>query len=350
MSSQNLQDAEELQEQENQKKQGERNPGASVLQKLKNHARSAGEEMTVVLSLYIIQRFLYRLSQSRHRNRFILRGATLFSVWSDLPHRPTRDVDLLATGENSPSVMGALFREICSVPVPEDGVSFLMDTLSITERKEGRVYPGLHLEVTAALGTARPRLEIDIAVGEAVTPAPQEAEIPALLSLPAPRLLIYPRETAMAEKIEAIVTLGLSNTRLKDFFDLWYISRVFPVSGALLSEALRSTFQRRGTAFPAEGFPAAFTERFYGDSVQQVRWAAFQKKVMGNRGRMERDAPSGVSEGASVLSISSVDLTLLINDLKVFLVPPLAALSCGESFERNWSSQSGWRKQEESIG
>ena len=166
-------------------KQGERNPGASIQQKLRNHAKARGEDMVLVLARYIIERFLYRLSQSPYHDRFVLRGATLFSVWLDDPspdggaapsqvstHRPTRDVDLLAHGDNSTATMTTVFGEICATPVSEDGVSFLLDTLKIEERSEARAYPGLHIEVTAALGSARPRLEVDVAFGEAVTPAP----------------------------------------------------------------------------------------------------------------------------------------------------------------------------------
>ena len=187
------------------KKQGERNPGASLQQKLRNHALAVGEDVGLVLIRYINERFLYRLSVSPYRDQFVLRGATLFTVWSAEPHRATRDIDLLAFGDSSPEALQEILRAVCTQEGEADGVTFLPDTLQIEERTEGRIYQGLHIEMLTALGTARPRLEIDIAFGEAVTPPPQEVELPVLLGMPAPRLRAYERETAIAEKCQALV-------------------------------------------------------------------------------------------------------------------------------------------------
>lgn len=307
---------------ESKKKQGERNPGASIQQRLRNHAQATGEDTVLILARYIIERFLYRLSQSPYQERFVLRGATLFSVWTASLHRPTRDVDLLATGESSAEAMAPLFQDICATVVPEDGVLFLPETLRIEERSEGRVYQGLHVEVTAALGSARPRLEIDVAFGEVITPGPQEVEVPTLLSQPRPRLRAYPRETVLAEKTEALVSLGINNTRLKDFFDLWYISATFPVDGRLLTQALSATFTRRQTAFPEAGLPMALTDRFYKDETKQSQWKKFRGKVEGS--------PEGT------------ELEALIRALQAFLVPPLEALALGKPFSYSWRPGDGW--------
>ena len=152
------------------KRQGERNPGASIQQRLRNRAKTTGEDAALLLIRYINERFLYRLSVSPYRDRFVLRGATLFSIWTPGPHRATRDIDLLASGDNAPEAMRDIIIRVCQEPVQGDGVAFLTETLNIEERSAERIYPGLHIEMTAALGTSRPRLEIDIAFGEAALP------------------------------------------------------------------------------------------------------------------------------------------------------------------------------------
>ena len=231
----------------------------------------------------------------------------------------------MASGESSADALREILSHICTQAVEGDGVSFLLETLHIEERSEGRVYQGLHIEMTATLGTARPRLESDIAFGEAVTPPPQEVELPVLLGMPAPRLRAYMRETALAEKCEAMVSLGIANTRMKDFYDLWYLSRTFAFNGTLLTEALRATFTRRGTAFPAEGLPLALTSEFREDPLKQRQWQAFV--------------------GKNVLQQEPTALPLLIEALRAFLQPPLAALAEGRMFDRHWSPEGQWSEQ-----
>lgn len=196
------------------KRQGERNPAASLQQKLRNHAKATGDDGALVLARYINERFLYRLSVSPYRDRFILRGATLFTVWDAEPHRATRDIDLMAIGDSSPEALRRIMEAICSQSVEEDGVVFLPETLNIEVSMERRAYQGLHLEMAATLSTARLRLEIDIAIGEAVSPAPEEVDMPVLLGKPPIRLRAYRRETVIAEKCQALVSLGATNTRM----------------------------------------------------------------------------------------------------------------------------------------
>ena len=193
------------------KRPGERNPGASLQQKLRNYAKATGDDVSLILTRYINERFLYRLSISNYRDRFILRGATLFTMWNADTHRPTRDIDLLASGDSSPIAMKQILANICAQPVDADGVAYLQEAIRIDERVTGRVYRGLHVEMMTTLGTARQRLEIDIAFGEAVTPPPLELNLPVLLGMPAPRLRTYQRETVIAEKCEAMVSLGIPN-------------------------------------------------------------------------------------------------------------------------------------------
>ena len=270
------------------KRQGERNAGASLQQKLRNYARANGEDVALVLVRYLNERFLYRLSCSPFRDRFVLRGATLFTIWDAEPHRATRDIDLLATGDSSPAALRHIMEAVCAQVVEEeDGIVFLPDTLRIEERAEGRIYQGLHLEMAALLATARLRLEIDIAFGEAVIPPAWEVELPSLLDKPAPRLRAYHKETAIAEKCQALVALGMTNTRMKDFYDLWYLSRAYTFEGTLLADALRATFTRRETTYPADGLPLALSDAFVKDALKQQQWRAFLGKVALRKGVAE---------------------------------------------------------------
>ncbi len=309
-------------ESEPKKRQGERNPAASLQQKLRNYAKATGDDVSLVLVRYINERFLYRLSVSPYRDEFVLRGATLFTLWDAEPHRATRDIDLLATGDSSPAALRQIFHQVCAHAVEEDGVVFLPETLNIEARAAGRIYQGLHLEMTAMLSTARLRLEIDIAFGEAVIPPPQEVELPVLLGKPSPRLRAYQRETAIAEKCQALVMLGMTNTRMKDFYDLWYLSTAYSFDGELLSSAMQATFTRRRTEFPPDGLPLALTDEFANDSVKQSQWNAFLGKASLRRG--------------------SADWTSVIQRVRTFLQPPLRALARGLAFEMRWSPRDGW--------
>lgn len=305
------------------KRQGERNPGASLQQKLRNYAKAHGEDVALVLVRYLNERFLYRLSRSPFREHFVLRGATLFTVWDAEPHRATRDIDLLGTGDSSPDVLRHIVEAVCAQVVEEeDGLMFLPDTLHIEERAEGRLYQGLHLEMAALLATARLRLEIDIAFGEAVVPPAREVELPSLLDKPAPRLRAYQKETAIAEKCQALVTLGMTNTRMKDFYDLWYLSRAYTFEGSLLADALQATFTRRETEYPANGLLLALSDTFVRDALKQQQWRAFLGKAALRKGVAE--------------------LGPVIEQIRSFLQPPLAALANESPFAPHWSPESGW--------
>ena len=305
------------------KRQGERNLEASLQQRLRNHAKITGDDVALILIRYINERFLYRLSLSPDRDRFILRGATLFTLWNPEPHRATRDLDLMASGETSSEAIRRIITTACGIPVDPDGVSFLPETMHLETRTEGRAYQGFHLEMMATLGTARPRLEIDIAVGEAVVPPPLEIDLPVLLSMPSPRMQAYQKETTVAEKCEALVSLGLPNTRMKDFYDLWYLCRTFPFSGTLLADSLQATFTRRNTQFPGHGLPTALTTEFAGDPLKNRQWNAFLGK-------------SHLAKQAPILSP-------VVACLREFLQPPLEALADNKPFARHWSPEAKWQ-------
>ena len=204
-----------------------RNLAASVRARLKQHADAAKQDFNLTLTHYGLERLLYRLSISRHAPNFVLKGALLFQLWYDVPHRPTRDADLLGFGPDDIDSAVATFREICQITAP-DGITF--DPASVKGsliRKEAG-YGGVRIDLQATLDGARMALQVDIGFGDAVTPAPQAIRYPVLLSdLPAPQLRAYPKYTVVAEKFHAVCLLGMTNTRMKDYFDLWVLARTY---------------------------------------------------------------------------------------------------------------------------
>jgi hypothetical protein len=208
----------------------------------------------------------------------VLKGALLFELWTQERYRTTRDADFLARGENTPERFKTIFRDICKVVVVDDGLRFDPTSVKAERITEDANYQGVRVTFMGYLENARIPIQIDIGFGDVVTPAPAEAEFPTLLDFPAPKLLAYPRETVIAEKFEAIVKMGIANSRMKDFYDLWKLSRDFVFDGLLLSEAVKKTFERRGTDLPTEKMPVAFTEEFYQDEIKQKQWKGFCEK------------------------------------------------------------------------
>ena len=223
------------------------NLGASVRARLLNRAKAERIEFGLLLTRFALERLLYRLSISPRREQFLLKGALLFDLWFDEPHRPTRDADFLGFGAADLPTLAATFREICSVVV-DDGIAF---------------------------DRARCPVQADIGFGDAVTPAPEEIQYPVLLNdLPAPKLRAYPRYTVIAEKFEAITSLGIANSRMKDFFDLWVLTRHSELDATILGRAIRATFARRGTALPTIT-PVGLSDEFAADQTKQTQWRAF---------------------------------------------------------------------------
>ena len=227
-----------------------RNLAASVRQRLLNRARERSEDFNYLLTRFANERLLFRLAESGHRDQFVLKGATLFEIWHGAVSRATRDVDLLGSGEPAVERMQATFRELCVLDVEPDGLQFLDESVRAERIRDRQAYGGVRVRLDADLDGARIAIQVDIGFGDAVTPGVVEAEFPTLLDFPAPRLRAYPRETVVAETFEAVVRLGIANTRMKDFFDLWAIATTFEFSGESLALALAATFQRRGTALP----------------------------------------------------------------------------------------------------
>lgn len=254
-----------------------RDIGASVRARLLTLAQRTGVEYQLLVTRYALERLLYRLSVSPHRDRFILKGAMLFSIWLDDPFRPTRDVDFLGFGDPAVEATAAAFREICLIEAIDDGVRFDADAARAEAIREDMVYGGVRVQTKAMIGGMRIPIRIDVGFGDAVTPGPEDVEYPTLLDSPPPRLRTYPRETVVAEKFEAIVSLGLANSRMKDFYDLWVMSERFPFELGVLAAAIRATFERRGTVLPAE-VPAGLSDAFAADPLKAAQWTAFLRR------------------------------------------------------------------------
>lgn len=249
------------------------NIAASVRQRLLNLARQRNEDFQQVLVRYALERLLYRLANSGHADRFVLKGALLFRLWFDLEQRPTRDADFLGSGSADPKYLAALFRKIVAAnPGFEDGLLFDSDSVNAQEIRKEAGYPGVRVNMWAELAGARIPVQCDIGFGDAVTPTPSEQKYPTLLDMPAPTLKVYPLETVVAEKLEAMVKLAGFNSRLKDYFDLWVLMRYEKLDRDLLPVAVRATFERRNTALPRE-LPVGLTDAF---AVEKRKsWDAF---------------------------------------------------------------------------
>lgn len=292
------------------------NVEASVRQKLFNLSKARNEDFQLVLIRYAIERILYRLSISSHRDRFVLKGATLFTIWAAAPHRATRDLDLLGIGENTPEQLTKVFRELCVVAVEDDGLKFHETDLSAAPIREDNLYGGIRIELLATLGKARIPLQVDVGFGDAVTPEPSESTLPVLLNFPAPTLRAYAKETVIAEKFHAMVTLGMTNSRMKDFFDVAWLADNFAFDETVLGNALLATFTRRGTAMPRE-MPLALTAEFYEDVVKQRQWLAFTQRI----------------------NLRASLLRSVVEHIGIFLQPFVDA----QSKRRRWSAGGPWR-------
>lgn len=256
---------------------GSKNQAASVQARLLNIAKAQGREYGQVLTKFALERLLYRLSQSKHSDDFLLKGALLFDLWFGVPLRPTRDIDLLGFGlAELPHVVG-VFEDLCRIDA-QDAMVFLVESIQAEEIRKEANYAGIRVSMLALLGNARIAIQVDIGYGDAVTPAPDTATYPVLLAeFPAPVLRTYPRYTVIAEKVETIATLGIANSRMKDYFDLWVLQQHGEFDPALLRTAIIATFTRRGRSLPI-ALPVGLSAEFASDTQKQRQWQAFLKK------------------------------------------------------------------------
>ena len=299
-----------------------KNPAASVRQRLLNLSRKSGQPFQNLLTRYALERLLFRLSRSPHEDQFTLKGAMLFALWTGQMHRPTRDLDLLGSGKPDAQALRAVFHGLASIADDDDGLTFLPDTLAVDPIREEQEYGGQRITLIAKLGNSRINLQIDVGFGDAVTPAAQQVELPTLLSMPAPLLRAYPKETVVAEKFQALVLLGMANSRMKDFYDLWVLCRSFPFNGTSITAALRATFRRRKTALPAD-VPVALTDAFALDAQKQTQWKSFVNRAD--------------------LSAKAATLQDIMADIREFLLPPTQAVIAKNKFTATWEPAEGWQ-------
>lgn len=297
------------------------NVAASVRQRLLNIIRETGDDPNYVWTRYATERLLYRLSVSEHAGDFILKGAMLFMVWTGQLHRPTLDMDFLCYGENSSEWLEHVFREICSSDVEPDGLVFDATTLKVSTLREEQEYQGYRITLSAFLGKARIPVQIDVGFGDVVIPRAEIISYPTLLDFPAPSISACPRETVVAEKFHAMVILGIANSRMKDFYDLYVLALEYTFTGNTLVRAIKATFKRRKTEVPVE-LPFALTDEFGSDEVKSVQWNAFVKK--------------------SCLYESAPEFPELLAHLRDFLLLPIKA-AAGQCFTPgSWTGGGPW--------
>ena len=298
-----------------------RNISASVRDRLLNKARAEKLDYNLLLTRYALERMLYRLSISKQRDQFLLKGALLFDLWFDVPHRPTHDADFLGFGSAEIPHIEEIFRDICRIEV-EDGIAFQPDTVKAAEIRKEANYAGVRVTLLGMLDSARCAVQIDIGFGDAVVPGPDEVHYPVILGeMPGPHLHVYPRYTVVAEKLEALTSLGMLNSRMKDYFDLWILAKHSDFDGQILSRAVAATFDRRRTAVPT-GVPIGLSDEFINDAQKGKQWQGFLRKN----------------------ALDPMSLATVVVDLRDFLMPVLAAIAAGGSHDYPWRAVAGWQK------
>jgi hypothetical protein len=290
----------------------------SVQTRLVAHARQTRVDPNLVLNRFAVERYLYHLSQSPHAERFVLKGALLMLVWLGETIRPTRDADLLGFGDLSPSALKQVFLETCLVSVLPDGIQFPPNSVEVDAIRKDDEYGGQRVNLQGLLGEARLAVQIDVGIGDAVTPDPQWLEYPSLLDFPRPRLRAYWPETTIAEKLHAMVLFGATNSRMRDFFDIYMLADRGTFSMSRLTRAIKATFERRRTPL-SEVLPLALTPEFATIEGKQAQWRGFVR-----RNRL-RSLPE--------------DLALVIERLAAFL-GPIVTTGRGSATDMVWSSGS----------
>ncbi|MBP7204175.1 MAG: nucleotidyl transferase AbiEii/AbiGii toxin family protein [Propionivibrio sp.] len=298
-----------------------RNISASVRDRLLNKARAEKLDYNLLLTRYALERMLYRLSISKQRDQFLLKGALLFDLWFDVPHRPTHDADFLGFGSAEIPHIEEIFRDICRIEV-EDGIAFQPDTVKAAEIRKEANYAGVRVTLQGMLDSARCPVQIDIGFGDAVVPGPDEVHYPVILGeMPEPHLHVYPRYTVVAEKLEALTSLGMLNSRMKDYFDLWILAKHSDFDGQILSRAVAATFDRRRTVIPT-GLPIGLSDEFISDAQKAKQWQGFLRKN----------------------ALDPMPLATVVADLRDFLMPVLVAIAAGGSHDYPWRAGTGWQK------
>ena len=293
---------------------------ASVRRRLLNVSRERDEDFNLVLTRYATERFLYRLSMSPYTDQFVLKGALLIGVWLKNAYRPTRDIDLMSHGHNASQHIIPIFQEICKIDVEPDAVTFDSRSVRVERMRGALEFQGLRVHLCAHLENARIDMRIDIGFGDAVFPREIEIALPTILEFPQPVLKAYPTETVVAEKFEAVIALGFTNSRMKDFYDLWRLSSECDFDGERLLAAIEATLEKRKTQISVLP-PVALSDDFADDAEKSKQWHAFLNRI----GSAER-----------------TDLKSLISDLREFLIPLAAAAKDHVIFRRQWRAGGPW--------
>ena len=298
-----------------------KNVTASVRERLRQRAAATIRPFDEVLTYYAMERFLYRLSQTKHRERFVLKGALMLQLWGTTVQRPTRDIDFLGRGDVNAVQLATIIADCIAVDVLPDGLVFDASSIATSEIREQERYGGVRAEFVCTLERARVKMQVDVGLGDVVTPSVVEITYPVLLDLPAPTLVGYPVETAIAEKLEAVVDLGLANSRMKDFFDLWSLLGSMEIDGATIASAVRATFARRGTAVP-DKTPIGLTVEFASDGDKQKQWAAFVRR----------------------LRLDKIALVDVVNRIERFATPVFEGVRDATKVDARWIPSKEWQR------
>lgn len=295
-----------------------KNLPASVRERLLQRARKENRPFNELLQYFAIERLLYRFSRSTHKRKFILKGALMLRAWQSPEFRATQDIDMLGKVKNDEENILNIFKDVMITEVEPDGMEFQPDTLVSERITEDADYSGIRLRFGSLLGTARVNLQIDIGFGDIIIPGPEETEMPVMLDFPAPKLLSYTRESAIAEKFEAMVSLAEANSRMKDFYDIWLLSRQFNFNGQILTKAIQETFRQRETKINLE--IVAFSDVFV--KSKQIQWLAFQRRLG------QDHVPKDFSE--------------IVKQVENFLFPVVDKIVIEEKIIGNWNAPEGW--------
>jgi len=299
-----------------------KNLQASVKDRLLNIAKETNRPFSEILQYYGMERFLYRFGCSKYADKFILKGALMFTVWQVPEYRTTLDIDFLGNYDNQVATIERVVKDICSVQATPDGLVFDTETVEGQRIKEEMEYEGVRVKFIGLLGRSRIPMQIDVGFGDIIYPGPKVIDYPVILDFPKPHLKGYPPESIVSEKFEAMVKLGLLNSRMKDFYDIWLMMHQFNFNGLHLAEALKRTFKRRKTTLPKS--KPFFAEEIYDEkSDRQTLWKAFLK-----RGNIKL-APERLSD--------------IAREIEKFLVEPLDAINSNYEFHKIWDISGVWK-------
>jgi hypothetical protein len=299
-----------------------KNVEASVKAQLQNKAKETNRPFAETLLYYGMERFLYRFSKSKYADKFVLKGALLFAVWQIPERRTTLDIDFLARFDNEVPAIEKVMKDVCNTTVEPDGLKFDSENVKGTKIKEDADYEGVRVKFTGFLDRARIPMQIDMGFGDIVYPKTKVIDYPVILDFPKPHLNGYPQESVISEKFEAMIKLGLLNSRMKDFYDIWLMMRQFEFKGANLVEAIKKTFNNRKTDTPNK--KPLFADEIYDEkSDRQTLWSAFLKK-------------GDIQHVPDTLSVTA-------KEIETFLVEPIVAISEKVKFNKTWKSPRGWQ-------